>query len=276
MIKKMLFVFLIGAIITVVIIFMNQQPTEKITIGKYSAMPQIDMTLDVLNIAIVNSPDEKIHVQLQGHKVKKDMLTITEDNDRLFITEKKRTTTWLDNIRFRSTPTIIVQLPEPQNKKLTLNAENGNITIQDLSLNTVRLDTSAGNTNLKNASISNAELRTKDGTVTIDQSAIDNLSITTSAGDVAIKESTGLTHTIQTTDGQIKLTEATEQPNVHVKSTSGNIDIHYKKAPTSLQLMTVGEGMEISLPNYDKKTSIIGDGTNILSAETKYGFIVIN
>ncbi|MFF5994539.1 DUF4097 family beta strand repeat-containing protein [Lysinibacillus sp. KU-BSD001] len=275
MTKKVLFALLLGTIIVIITIFMKQQPAEKITMGEYTAMPQIDVTLDVLSIAINNSPDDKIHVHLQGHKLKKDLLTITEENNRLFITEKKRKTNWLENIRFRSAPTIIVQLPKSQNNALTLNTENGDATIQDLPLDTVQLNTSTGNVNLNNTAILHAELRTKDGTVTITKSAIDNLSITTSAGDVAIKESTGLTHTIETTDGQIKMTEATEQPNIHVKSTSGDINIHYKKTPTSLQLMMTSEDTKITLPKYDKKTHTIGDGANILSAETKYGFIVI-
>ena len=70
------------------------------------------------------------------------------------------------------------------------------------------------------------------------------------------------------------ITEAIEQPNVYMKSNSGDISIHYKKTPTSLQVTTSGENSIISLPNFDKKTFKIGEGAYNLSAETNYGYMV--
>ncbi|GIN94079.1 hypothetical protein J22TS1_51300 [Siminovitchia terrae] len=274
MIRKMLFVLLLG-IITVTIILFMKQPAKTMTIGEYEAMPHIDVTLDDLNIAISNSPDDKIHVQIQGHKLNKNMLTINEENNRFFIKEQQSKENWKENIRFRPTPTIIVQLPKSQSKSLTLKGADGDFNIEDLALDTVQVETSAGMAYLKKLSISNAELHTNDGNVTINKSAIENLNIASSAGDVAIKESTGSEHMIQTIDGQIKMTEATEQPNLHVKSVSGDIVIHYKKVPTSLQVTTVGPDIENTLPKYDKKTHMIGNGANVLSAETKDGVITI-
>lgn len=274
MIRKMLFVLLLG-IITVTIIFFMKQPGKTITIGEYGAMPHIDVTLNELNMAISNSPDDKIHVQMQGHKVNKNMLTINEENNQFFMKEQQRKKNWKENIRFRPTPTIIMQIPKSESKSLTLKGADGDFTIEDLALDTVQIETSAGMAYLKKLSISNAELHTNDGNVTIDKSALENLNIVSSAGDVAIKESTGSAHTIQTIDGQIKMTEATEQPKVHVKSVSGDIGIHYKKVPTSLQLTTVGQDIEMTLPKYDKKTNMIGNGANVLSAETKDGVIMI-
>ncbi|HBZ11808.1 MAG TPA: hypothetical protein DEO65_18400 [Bacillus bacterium] len=274
MIRKILFVLLLG-IITVTIILFMKQPAKTITIGEYEAVPHIDVTLDELNMAISNSPDDKIHVQMQGHKLNKNMLTIHEENNTFFMKEQKGKKNWKENIRFRPTATVIVQLPNSQSKTLALNGADGDFTIQDLELDTIQLETSAGVTYLKNLSASNTEIQSEDGNVTIANSAIDHLEITSTAGDVAIKESTGSTHTIQTVDGQIKLTKAAEQPNVHVKSVSGDIGIHYKESPTSLQLLTTGEDVEITLPKYNKKTGNIGDGSNILSAETKDGVIAI-
>lgn len=147
--------------------------------------------------------------------------------------------------------------------------------MEDVALDTVQVETSAGMAYLKNLSTSKADLHTNDGNVTIAKSALENLNITSNAGDVAIKESTGSAHTIQTVDGYIEMTEATEQPNLHVKSVSGDIGIDYQKAPTSLQFITEGEDIEVTLPKYDKKTHMIGDGSNILSAKTKDGGIMI-
>ncbi|MBU5265551.1 DUF4097 family beta strand repeat-containing protein [Virgibacillus proomii] len=276
MIRKMLFVLLLGIITVTIILFMKQpEPAKTITIGEYDALAHIDVTLEELNIGISNSPDDKIHVQMQGHKLKKHMLTLNEENNRFVMKEQQRKKNWKENIRFHSLPTIIVQLPKSQSKSLTLKGAYGDVTIEDLALDTVQVETSAGMAYLKNLSISNAELHTNDGNVTIAKSAIEDLNITSSAGDVAMKESTGSAHTIQTVEGQIKMTEAIEQSNLHVKSVSGDIDIHYQKAPISLQFITEGEDIEVTLPKYDKKTHMIGDGTNMLSAKTKYGGIMI-
>ncbi|QKG83601.1 DUF4097 domain-containing protein [Kroppenstedtia pulmonis] len=274
MLRKILVVLLIGVIGAGIILYMKQ-PAETMTMGEYEAMPHIDVTLDMFNITIANSPDDQIHVQMQGHQLNKNMLTINEKNNRFVVKEQQRKKNWQENIRFRSTPTIILQLPKSQSKTLALNVADGDFTIQDLALDTVQVETSAGMVHLKNMFISNAELHTKDGNVTIGKSAIENLTITSNAGDVAVKESTGSAHTIQTVDGQIKMTEATEQPNIQTKSASGDIGIHYKKAPTSLRLTTIAEDVEITLPKYHKKTGMIGDGANMLSAVTKNGVIVI-
>lgn len=48
-----------------------------------------------------------------------------------------------------------------------------------------------------------------------------------------------------------------------------------KKALTSLGLTTIAQDGEMKLPKYDEKVGMIGDGTNMLSAETKNGVIVI-
>ena len=133
----------------------------------------------------------------------------------------------------------------------------------------------AGFLKLTNLVSSHANLLTQDGTIEVNKSTLNHLSLTTSAGDVTLLESTGSVSTIQTTDGRIKLVDVVEQPNLHVKSESGDISIQFKKAPSSLQLTTDGVEIEITLPKYEKKTGTIGSGTNRLSAETKYGSVVI-
>ena len=270
---KILLSLLLGALI-ITTIFVVKQPSTTITLGSYEAKSQIDVSLDSLKISIVSSPDDQIHVQMYGYKLNKDSVKITEEANKFLITEKDNNR-WHENFRLRSTPTIILQLPKAQIKALTLNTVDGDCTIQDLTLETVEVKTVAGFIQLNNISTSNANLLTQDGTVQMNKSAINNLSITTSAGDVTLRESIGSVFAIQTTDGQIKLIEVVEQPKLHVTSEAGDIHIQYKLAPSSLQLITSGEDIEITLPKYDKKTSTIGDGVNILSAETKYGYVVV-
>ena len=267
---KILLSLLLGALI-ITTIFIVKQPSTTITLGEYEAKSQIDVTLDSLKISIESSPDDQIHVQMYGSKLNKDSVKITEEANKLLITENEL----LGNFQLRSTPTIILQLPKAQIKSLSLNTMDGDCTIQDLTLDTVEVKTVASFLQLNNISTSNANLLTQDGAVKMNKSTINNLSITTSAGEVTLRESRGSDFAIQTTDGQIKIIEVVEQPNLHITSEAGDIYIQYKLAPSSLQLITAGEDIEITLPKYDKKTSTIGDGVNMLSAETKYGFVVI-
>lgn len=274
MLRKMVVLLLLGILIAGIMLFMNQ-PAKTITIGEYKAMPRIDVTLDELNIAIADSPDDKIHLQTKGHALNKNMLVVSQKNNTFIIKEPRRKKKWQENIHLRPTPTVVMKLPKSQSKALTLNGAYGDLTIQDLELNTIQADTSTGIVHLKNMSVSKAGLSTEDGMVALTKSDIGNLSISTDAGDVSIKDSMGTVHTIRTADGQIKIAGATEQPNVQMKSVSGDINIQYKKAPTSLQLVTAGEDVKIALPQYDRDTHIIGNGTNRLSAQTKDGGIVI-
>ncbi len=270
---KVLFPLLLGALIITTIIILKQ-PSTTITLGAYDAKSQIDVSLDSLKISIASSPDDQIHVQMYGNRLNKDSVKVTEEANKFLITEKDNSK-WLENFGFRSTPTIILQLPKSQIKALTLNTVDGDCTIQDLTLDTVEVKTVAGFLQLNNISTSNANLLTQDGTVKMNKNTTNNLSITTSTGDVTLRESKGSDFVIQTTDGQIKIIDVVEQPNLHATSEVGDIYIQYKLAPSSLTLITAGEDIDITLPKYDKKTSTIGEGVNILSVKTKYGFVVV-
>lgn len=272
--KTMLAVLLLGIIGASIYLFMKQ-PAKTIIIGEYESIPHIDVKLDMLNIDFTSSPDNKIHVQIKGHQLNKNRVGIREENERFVVEELQQKKKWTDYIHLRQTPTILVQIPKGQLKTLTLHTVDGNSTINKLVLDSVEIKTAAGDAILKNMSISNANIQAKDGRVSIAKSSIEDFSITTNAGDVSIKDSTGINHKIQTVDGQINITEAKEQPKVQAKSTSGDIRIHYKKAPDSLRITTAGEDIEIMMPNYNKKTHIIGEGVNILSAETKDGAVLI-
>ena len=273
--KRILFImFLLGAIILASIVIMKQLSTT-ISIGEYEAKTHIDVTLDSLKISIASSPDDQIHVQMYGYKLNKDSVTITEETNKFSITQKESKRKWYENFRLRLTPTIILQLPDAQIKTLSLHTVDGESTIQDLTLDSVEVKTMAGFLKLTNLFSSHANLLTQDGTIEVNKSILNHLSLTTSAGDVTLRESTGSVSSIQTTDGRIKLIDVVEQPNLHVKSESGDISIQYMKAPSSLELTTDGVEIEIALPKYDKKTATVGSGTNSLFAETKYGTVVI-
>jgi DUF4097 and DUF4098 domain-containing protein YvlB len=274
MLKKIVAALILG-IIGIALFVFYQQSVASTPMGEYAAAPTIDVKLDMLNIDIASSPDDKIHIQLEGYNIDETMLAIREDGNRLTIEEKPRKKGWMNSFHFRSQPTIMVQLPKSTSKTVTLTNNDGNTSIQDLALDAIQAKTSTGVAYVKDVSVTEATFHTNDGNVTIAKSTIDHLDIKTSAGDVAVKDSIGTTHTIQTDDGQIKLTEATEQPNVTVKNKSGDIMVHYKASPVSLHIMAESEDVDIALPQYDQKTHMIGDGENRLSAETKDGVVVV-
>lgn len=272
--RIILAVLLLGIIGASIFLFMKQ-PVKTMPIGDYESAPNIDVSLDMLNIDFTNSPDDKIHVQIKGHQVNNNMVSLREEKNRFVIEEKQQKKKWTNYIHIRQTPTILVQMPKHQLKTLTLHTVDGNFTINELVLDSVEVKTSTGDAILEGMSISNADVQSKDGSVSIAKSSIENFSVTTNAGDVSIKDSTGINHMIQTFDGQIHISEAIEQPKVQTKSTSGDIQIHYKQTPNSLRLTTAGEDIKILLPNYNKNTHMIGEGVNTLSTETEDGAVLI-
>lgn len=272
--RIILAVLLLGIIGASIFLFMKQ-PVKTIPIGDYESAANIDVSLDVLNIDFTNSPDDKIHVQIKGQQVNNHMVSIRKEKNRFVIEEKQQKKKWTNYIHIRQAPTILVQMPKRQLKTLTLHTVDGNLNINDLVLDSVDVRTSAGDAFLEGMSISNADIQSKDGSVSIAKSSIENFSVTTNAGDVSIKDITGINHIIQTFDGQIHISEAIEQPKVQAKSTSGDIQIHYKQTPNSLLLTTAGEDIKILFPKYNKNTHMIGEGVNILSAETEDGAILI-
>lgn len=276
MMRKMLVMLLLLGLICTFIIFFSRQSPETISVGSFEAFATIDVDIVEFKTTIIDSPDNKIHVKLQGHKINKDMLKIKEENNTFFIKEKQKKKKWNDYISLRSKPSITIQLPKTYSKNLIISSVDGEFDIKELMLEKVLLDISSGAATLKNVSILHAELSTKDGNISVDKSTIDNLFISSNAGDVLLKEGAGSSYKIETIDGQIKMTDAIEQENVSIKSNSGDIRIQYKKAPVSLLLKTETAGdTKIKLPNFKYETNLIGKGANTLSVESKNGSIFI-
>ncbi|GKV56951.1 hypothetical protein NCCP2222_28980 [Sporosarcina sp. NCCP-2222] len=273
MIKKLIMVVLLLAIGLGIFIFFKQ-PTETITIGTYDAVPTIEANLQMMTIEVSSSPDDKIHVVVEGKKGVEEQFSIDHDETKLLVKENNEKQ-WNDFITIGSQPKIIMQIPTALENSVSISNKDGDSYLKGLDVKTVQVKSSTGRVTLRDINASTSELNSTDGNVTVHNSEIENGSISTTSGNVNVRESKGTTLAAQSVDGQIKLTEATEQSDVRLKSKTGDIQVIYKTAPSSLKLSTSGEIVKVELPSFDQKTGIIGKGTNILSIETKDGMIQV-
>ncbi|MBB4826489.1 DUF4097 and DUF4098 domain-containing protein YvlB [Sporosarcina luteola] len=272
--KKLIAAVLLLAIGIGIFIFFKQ-PTKTMTIGDYDAVPTIEADLQMMTIEMSSSPDDKIHVLVEGKKGTEEQISVDQNETKLVVRELNEEVQWNNFIQLGSQPKIIMQLPKSLEHSIAITNKDGSTQLKGLDAETVQVKSTTGNVALQDMMISKSELKSTDGSITIHKSTIEDGSISSSTGNVTVRESMGAALAIQSTDGQIKLMEATEQSDVKIKSKTGDIEISYKTAPASLQLSTVGEMIDIDLPNYDKQTKQIGDGSNQLSIETNDGRIKV-
>lgn len=274
MLKKLVFVILLLAIGTSLLLFFRQ-PVETIQIGAYDTVSTIEVHVQMMNIEVTRSPDDQIHVLLDGGKREGEQLSIQHQAAHLKIGEKNKKGNWTDFIQIGYQPTIHLQVPEFSMTSISLSNQDGNSQLKGLSIDSLQVNSSTGKVALQEMTIAKSELRSTDGNITIHQSAVEKGTVSTSSGNVTVKGSNGTALGIQSVDGQIKVMDATEQPELQLKSKTGDIQVSYTTAPTSLQLTTSGENVKIALPNYDRQTRQIGKGANQLSLETRDGVIEV-
>ncbi|QTD42729.1 DUF4097 family beta strand repeat-containing protein [Sporosarcina sp. Te-1] len=272
MLKKLVIVVLLLGIGIGLFVFFKQ-PNKTMTIGTYEAVPAIEADLQMMTIEMSSSPDDKIHVRLEGKKGSEEKISIDHDATKLVIKEQNENVKWNNFIQVGSQPKIIIQTPKSLANTITISNRDGDTNLKGLAAETIEVKSTTGRVTLQDMTVSKSELQSTDGSITIHKSAIENGNIASTTGNVTVRESTGAALAIQSTDGQIKMMEATEQSDVRLKSKTGDIQVSYKTAPSSLQLSTSGEIVKIDLSNFDQQTRQIGDGANQLSIETKDGVI---
>lgn len=273
MLKKLIMAVLLLAIGLGIFIFFKQ-PTETITIGTYEVVPAIEADLQMMTIEMASSPDDKIHVLLEGKRGNEEQLSIDHDETKLIVKEKNEKQ-WNDYITIGSQPKFIMQIPKTREISITISHKDGDSILKGLAVDAIQVKSTTGRVTIQNMTASVSDLQSTDGNVTIHNSVMENGSISTTSGNVTIRESKGTTLVAKSVDGQIKLTEATEQTDVRLKSKTGDIQVTYKTPPSSLKVLTSGEIVKVELPSYNQKTGIIGEGTNMLSIETKDGMIQV-
>ena len=273
MLKKLIMAVLLLAIGLGIFIFFKK-PTETIAIGTYDAVPTIEANLQMMTIDMSSSPDDKIHVLVEGKKGVEDQFFIDHDETKLLVKEKNEKQ-WNDFITIGSPPKIIMQIPKALENSVSISNRDGDSYMKDLDVKTIQVKSSTGRVILRDINALQSELQSTDGNVTVHNGVLEESSISTTSGNINIRESKGVTLAAQSVDGQIKMTEATEQSNVRLNSKTGDIQVTYKVAPSSLKVSTRGEIIKVELPSFNQKTGLIGEGANMLSIETKDGMIQV-
>ena len=274
MLKKLVFVFLL-VVIGIGVLFFFKKPSETIPIGAYDAVSTVEVHVQMMNIEVAPSPDDQLHVVLDGKQGEEEQFSIDHQAAQLIIMEKPAKGKWTDYIQIGAQPTIQLQVPPSANTSISLTNQDGNSQLKGLDIDSLYVKSSTGKVALRETTVAKIEVRSTDGNIAIHKSTMEKGILSTKSGNVTVKESSGNALDIQSWDGQIKLTEATEQAETRLKSKTGDIHVSYSTAPNSLKLTTSGENVKIALPNYDQQTGQVGEGANQLAIETKDGVIEV-
>lgn len=176
----------------------------------------INTEMDYLNLEIVPSSDNSIHIYHTYVDDDDEFLVEISDADNQITVYQEKDTEWL---HWTWRLTDIIQLVQ-QDEQIRIEVP------QDLLLDTVLVDTASGEVDIENLEMSNLNISLTNGAVELQFLTIENDAIIhTTNGTISIADSELLNLgriTTQTTNGRISI-KRVEVGNIIAKNTNGNI-----------------------------------------------------
>lgn len=212
------------------------------TIDYDEAFNKIEIDAQSYPVKVLKSNDAKAHLRIrtdENHKLK-----FGTDGDTFKITEKyeakKRVNVdldiWNELLQIDNEKSIFLYLPEKEYESIILNADAGDVEIEDLKVKNLTADLKAGSFELYNFSIETGNIKCSAGAVDIKDSSLNNLNIYASVGSIGIEKS--------------------KLKNVNLEAKLGDIDVNDCEYD--------GGSMRVNLG------SIVDDGTKYITPVKKY------
>ena len=238
---------------------------------------------DTLSVKYVKPTDDDIEITVTYDEL--STLTITEKDD----SKGKHWwfwDNWLDENRF-----IAVYLPQTEiiaQANLVATVNVASVKIDDVTLGSVKCDTTTGSVNVSNCSIGNVDLETKTGSASVSKLTCINLEMTTKTGSVNVDETTvEQTANIEVRTGSVncnvtanKLVIKDNTGSVNFKVIANAIDINTNTGSVTGTVVGSQSEYQIKVKKGTGKSNIsnqsVADATKFLDVEVDTGSITID
>jgi len=178
-----------------------------------------------------------------------------------------------------------VILPEKVYEELHISTTSGTIAVENIHVDKIGLTTTSGVQTLIGSEImSDAIFQSTSGDIELEQNIVTSFRAKTTSGNVGT-QSLEIQHgQIESTSGNLTLKKTSNIEDLHINTTSGDVEVDFETNPDSLQVIFEGSSgiAEIYLPNilYKGKdensiNGVIGEGKNVLSVRTTSGDLIV-
>lgn len=240
---------------------------------KVDDIEELYLKLKSSDVIFYENSENKIRiVEKANKKIKENKLFSSSISHGVLEIEEQSSNFCIGFCFFRDT-TYEIYLPITYDKKINVKTASGDIEffIENESLSDLKLITVSGDIKIKRPiNANNAYLKATSGDIETTHLITNEMKIETVSGDVESSKIEGQIE-ISTVSGDIEIDDFNILGDSKIKSTSGDIDIHFNQN-ASCKLSADSVSGDIRFPNAE---SIVGDGKYSLSLKTVSGDIKV-
>ncbi|MFP7486343.1 DUF4097 family beta strand repeat-containing protein [Priestia filamentosa] len=240
---------------------------------------------DSWEVRFKKSNSNEVTVSAEGKQKKKEPVTFKRNGDELVIKQKdQKNSGFFGGFSFGSKGTIFINVPESGVDNIELTNKDGDIEMNKISTNNIVVKNNAGDGTIKGVSANSGKFSSQDGMLSVEDSSIEKLKVTSVSGDNYMKDVSSSEAKVTSEDGVVSIKDINEGKSLDVDTEAGDIEISYKKAPTSLAVSAKSNNTDINLKLDGLKKSKdtkklkkgkIGQGDNELNISSGDGVITV-
>lgn len=241
---------------------------------------------DSWEVRFKKSDANELTISAEGKQIDDEPVTFRREGEALVIKQNEQGQKgFLGGFTFGKKGTIHINVPESGVSNIELQNKDGNIEMSEISADNIIVESNTGDGKIEGVSARSGKFASKDGMLSVEDSSIDELDITSTSGDNYMKNVNSSEAKVTSVDGVISIKEINEGKSLEVNTEAGDIQVSYKKAPTSLSVTAESESSDIALDiqglkkskdTENHKRGKVGQGTNKLSLTSDDGLISVN
>lgn len=258
---------------------------DKLTVAG-DKVKQIDMKTASWDVEISESDSSEVNVSVEGKQRNKKIVPVTmKQKDKcLVIEQKEQDKGMFGGFSFGVEGTISIKVPKGKLAELTIQNKSGDLTINQLSADKIVIDNQEGEEHLAGLTANSASFQSNDGDISLRDSEIKALTVRTTSGELTVDGVTSDDANVLSKESEIIIRNAVEGKKLNVESSTGDVNISYKKVPTSLSVSasTGAKDLEIGLDKFKvekgsngSKKGLVGKGENSLKVKSDKGTVSI-
>ncbi len=262
-----------------------------------SSVKQVSVKGTSMDITLADSPDNKIHVSVNGETQSADKFDIKtkQNGDTLEVTFDEPKLIEMNFVLFFnynnrsatvSLPKSVKQATVKTNfgeiytnnfvgESLELKTDAGDINLSGLKLTDLNAKTNAGSISLSQSAITNTDLKASAGALYVNNLVSSKTKLNTSAGNIDLNQVTG--DLVATSNaGEIDLTNKTIDQNIDLQTNFGSIDVQSESKPTNLTVIAATDLGEMDIFDQNNREQTFGAGKYKMNLKTNAGDIEVN
>ncbi|MHA6532548.1 DUF4097 family beta strand repeat-containing protein [Paenibacillus sp. BAC0078] len=276
-----------AVILVGILVFVLQDGSQDFELTKdfpAQEIQSIEINNDSWDLVVKESTDNQVHVNIEGNQTdkKKTPVEVTRTSNNLVIQQDKQIGGAFSAFSFHKQGTITVFIPKNTVEQVRMVNNEGDINIRALATRNLIIENKAGSMKLNQVEADSGDLNLIEGDLNVKDSSFDRIDVAARGNDLYFKNVTSPVMNLYSKSGEIVLNGVEEKGEMRVETKSGDIQVHYQTAPSSLKVAvenTKGD-TKVHLANLratentdENVNGTIGAGENSLYVKSQSGSI---